>query len=139
MKNARRDHHGDQPDQKVANYGDEVQQESQNPERRHNHHADQKKSQTLKGMEAHEAVLLVRLDEKEHNRRQKEVSQGASQRLRKHTHHPMRTLDRKHGAAAAWAVSGSIGHLSGAMGTRDRHEFLQAGRAVFLRQSSQTP
>src|ERR1700723_2070196 len=60
-------HHGDQPDQRVANQGDEKQHESQNPERRPKYHADQKQSQTLKGMEAHEAILVIGLDKKEHN------------------------------------------------------------------------
>jgi hypothetical protein len=102
--------HGKQPHEQVAKDGNEKQDEGRDPEQRSNYQGSQTHSEALKGMKAHEAVFVVGLDEKEHNRRQKKVSQGASQRLGQRAYDASGALDRTHGAAARGAVSGGIGH-----------------------------
>jgi hypothetical protein len=94
----------------VAEHRDEKQQDADYSERGSNHYAGQTHSQALKRMKTHKAVFVVGLEQKENDRREKEVCQSASQRLSQPAHGASCALVRTHGAAAARTVCSSLGH-----------------------------
>jgi hypothetical protein len=125
------DYHANQHEKKAAERRDEKQREARDPEHRSNDQDSQTPSEALKRMEPHEAVLVIGVDEKEHDCRQKKVRQCAGERLGQSAHGALRALYGMHGAAAARTVSGGIGHLRGAVWTTERHVFEPDGTSLF--------
>src|SRR5882672_12072654 len=62
------DHHRDQPDEHMAEHWYEEQHEAHDTENRYDDNTGQIDSKALERMKAHEAVLVVGLDQQKHNR-----------------------------------------------------------------------
>lgn len=113
----------DQPHQQRSKNRNQKQNDTGEFEsdRKQNRRASQQ--QALDGMKAHKAILFIRLEDQEEDRRnEREVGQATYDPFRKHTDSPLSTRRGLHGSAATWAEGGRPGHLGSAVRTRGRGE-----------------